>query len=107
MPMLSLDNSYDEKTLIDWDRRVRDLTGETEITYSVEPKFDGAGISVIYENDVLVRGTTRGNGSVGEEITNNIKTLRSIPLKANFSRYGIHKIEIRGEAMINKESFKN
>ncbi|MBA2423092.1 MAG: NAD-dependent DNA ligase LigA [Chitinophagales bacterium] len=106
VPMLSLDNSYDEKTLIDWDRRVRDLTGENEITYSVEPKFDGAGISVVYENDVLVRGTTRGNGSVGEEITNNIKTLRSIPLKANFSRYGIHKIEIRGEAMINKESFK-
>ncbi|MEO5675448.1 MAG: NAD-dependent DNA ligase LigA [Chitinophagales bacterium] len=106
VPMLSLDNSYSEDDLIDWNNRVQELTGETEIRYCVEPKFDGAGISVIYENDLLVRGATRGNGSFGEEITNNIRVLRSIPLKANFSKYDIRKIEIRGEALINKESFK-
>lgn len=106
VPMLSLDNSYDASDLRDWDKRVRDLTGEAEIIYCVEPKFDGAGISVIYEADQLVRGATRGDGSSGEDITNNIKTLRSIPLSAAFSTYGISKIEIRGEALINKDAFK-
>ncbi|MEO6167959.1 MAG: DNA ligase (NAD(+)) LigA, partial [Chitinophagales bacterium] len=106
VPMLSLDNSYDAEDLRDWDKRVRDLTGEKEIAYCVEPKFDGAGISVVYENNKLIRGATRGDGSVGEDITNNIKTLRSIPLSADFSKYGVHRIEIRGEALINKESFK-
>lgn len=106
VPMLSLDNSYDAEDLNDWDKRVRDLTGEKEITYCVEPKFDGAGISVIYENDKLVRGATRGDGSVGEEITNNIRVLRSIPYSAKFSSHGIYRIEIRGEALINKEAFK-
>ncbi|MCY7410076.1 MAG: NAD-dependent DNA ligase LigA, partial [Chitinophagales bacterium] len=105
VPMLSLDNSYNAEDLIDWDKRVRDLTGENEITYCIEPKFDGAGISVIYENDQLIRGATRGDGSAGEEITNNIKVLRSIPLAAKFTAYGISKIEIRGEALINKKSF--
>ena len=84
VPMLSLDNSYNAADLIDWDKRVRDLTRENEITYCIEPKFDGAGISVIYENDLLIRGATRGDGSAGEEITNNIKVLRSIPLAAKF-----------------------
>ncbi|MBA3648693.1 MAG: NAD-dependent DNA ligase LigA [Chitinophagales bacterium] len=106
VPMLSLDNSYDATDLMDWDKRVQNITGQKNITYCIEPKFDGAGISVIYENDFLLRGATRGDGSVGEEITNNIKTLRSIPLSAKFSNYGVSKIEIRGEALINKESFK-
>jgi DNA ligase (NAD+) len=107
VPMLSLDNSYDEEDLRDWDRRVKELTGESQVDYCIEPKFDGAGISVIYEDDKMVRGATRGDGSIGEEITNNIKTLRSIPLKAKFSKHGVYKIEIRGEALINKESFKS
>jgi DNA ligase (NAD+) len=106
VPMLSLDNSYNAEDLIDWDRRVQELTKETKVEYVVEPKFDGAGISVIYENDLLKRGATRGDGSVGEEITNNLKQLRSIPLSANFSEYGVHTIEIRGEVLINKNSFK-
>jgi len=106
VPMLSLDNSYNAEDLNDWDERVRNLTDEKEITYCIEPKFDGAGISVIYENDKLVRGATRGDGSVGEDITNNIKVLRSIPLSAKFSSYGIYRIEIRGEALINKNAFK-
>lgn len=106
VPMLSLDNSYDAEDLRLWDKRVRDLTGVEEIEYCIEPKFDGAGISVVYENDQLFRGATRGDGSVGEDITRNIKTLRSIPLSASFSTYGIYRIEIRGEALINKEAFK-
>src|SRR5258706_3385886 len=97
VPMLSLDNSYNAEDLNDWADRVCTLTGSKEITYCVEPKFDGAGISVIYENDKFVRGATRGDGSVGEEITNNIKVLRSIPLSAKFSKYGIYRIEIRAE----------
>ena len=106
VPMLSLENSYDAGDLVDWDRKARELTGLNSIEYCVEPKFDGASISLIYENDLLVRGATRGDGVQGDEITTNIKQIRSVPLSAAFSRYGIEQVEIRGEAMINKENFK-
>ena len=106
VPMLSLENSYDAEDLVDWDRKARELTGLDSIEYCVEPKFDGASISLIYENDLLVRGATRGDGVQGDEITTNIKQIRSVPLSAAFSRYGIEQVEIRGEAMINKENFK-
>ncbi len=106
VPMLSLDNSYNEADLTEFDRRVRDLTEMPHIEYCVEPKFDGASIALIYENDLLVRGATRGDGAVGEEITNNVRVLRSLPLSANFSKYGIAKAELRGEVLINKEKFK-
>src|SRR5688572_6119032 len=105
VPMLSLDNSYDENDLIDFDRKARELTGLKEIEYCVEPKFDGGSISLIYEDDYLVRGATRGNGVEGNNITNNIKQIRSIPLSAKFSAYGIQQIEIRGEVLINKTNF--
>jgi DNA ligase (NAD+) len=106
VPMLSLENSYDAEDLVDWDRKARELTGLDSIEYCVEPKFDGASISLIYENDLLVRGATRGDGVQGDEITTNIKQIRSVPLSAAFSRYGIEQVEIRGEAMINKDNFK-
>ncbi len=106
VPMLSLENSYDSEDLVDWDRKARELTGLDSIEYCVEPKFDGASISLIYENDLLARGATRGDGVQGDEITTNIKQIRSVPLSAAFSRYGIEQVEIRGEAMINKENFK-
>lgn len=106
VPMLSLDNSYNAEDLNDWDERVKKLIEDGDVDYCVEPKFDGAGISVIYENNQFIRGATRGDGSVGEEITINLKQLRSIPLSADFKRYGIHKIEIRGEVLINKNSFQ-
>ncbi len=106
VPMLSLENSYDAEDLVDWDRKARELTGLDSIEYCVEPKFDGASISLIYENDLLVRGATRGDGVQGDEITTNIKQIRSVPLSAAFSHYGIEQVEIRGEAMINKENFK-
>src|SRR6478735_2251159 len=106
VPMLSLENSYDAEDLEDWDRKVRELAGMDAVEYCVEPKFDGASISLVYENNRLVRGVTRGDGVQGEEITNNIKQVRSIPLSANFRRYGIDEIEIRGEVIMTKDKFK-
>jgi DNA ligase (NAD+) len=105
VPMLSLENSYNADDLVDWDRKVRELAGLDTIEYCVEPKFDGASISLIYENDLLTRGATRGDGVQGDEVTTNIKQIRSVPLSAAFSRYGIEQIEIRGEVLINKENF--
>ncbi|MFZ9719109.1 MAG: NAD-dependent DNA ligase LigA, partial [Chitinophagaceae bacterium] len=105
VPMLSLENSYNAEDLLDWDRRCRELSGMEQITYCAEPKFDGAGISLVYENDVLVRGATRGDGVVGEDITTNIRQIRSIPLHAAFSAHGIRQIEIRGEVLMNKTHF--
>ena len=105
VPMLSLSNSYNNEDLVDFDRRARDLTGLKEIEYCVEPKFDGGSISLIYENDLLVRGATRGDGVEGEEVTSNIRQIRSIPLSAGFSDYGIQVAEIRGEVLIHKNAF--
>ena len=105
VPMLSLDNSYNQDDLIDFDRRARELTKQDKIEYCIEPKFDGGSISLIYENDMLVRGATRGNGLEGDEITTNARQIRSIPLSAPFSRFGIQLIEIRGEVLINKSNF--
>jgi DNA ligase (NAD+) len=105
VPMLSLDNSYNAEDLTDFDRKARELSGTEIISYCIEPKFDGASISLIYENDQLVRALTRGDGVEGEEITNNIKQIRSIPLTARFSEYGISQIEIRGEIIMSKSSF--
>src|SRR5688572_10155105 len=106
VPMLSLSNSYNNDDLVDFDRKARESTGLKEIEYCVEPKFDGGSISLIYEDDYLVRGATRGNGVEGDNITTNIKQIRSIPLSAKFSEYGIQQIEIRGEVLINKNNFK-
>jgi len=106
VPMLSLGNSYNTDDLLDFDRKARELTGENKIEYCVEPKFDGASISLIYENDLLVRGATRGDGVEGDEITTNIKQIKSIPLSARFSDYGLETVEIRGEVLINKTNFK-
>ncbi len=106
VPMLSLENSYNADDLLDWDRKARELTGLSGIAYCVEPKFDGASISLVYKNDLLVRGATRGDGVEGDDITINIKQIRSVPLSAAFSDYGIEQVEIRGEVLMNKENFK-
>ena len=109
VPMLSLDNSYNEIDLNDFDTAVKkwcNLPGDSDIEYCVEPKFDGGSIALIYENDVLIRAATRGNGQMGEEMTPNAKTLPSIPLKATFSQKGIMKAELRGEALIRKDNFE-
>ena len=106
VPMLSLENSYNEADLLDWDRKAKELSGLDTIEYCVEPKFDGASISLIYENDFFTRGATRGDGVVGDEITLNTKQIKSVPLSAKFSEFGIQQIEIRGEVLMNKNNFK-
>lgn len=106
VPMLSLENSYNADDLLDWDRKARELSALETIEYCVEPKFDGASISLIYENNLLTRSATRGDGTVGDEITLNTKQIKSVPLSAKFSSYGIEQIEIRGEVLINKKNFK-
>lgn len=105
VPMLSLDNTYNADDLSDWDRRCKELAGTDEIEYCAEPKYDGASISLIYENGQLVRGATRGDGVMGEEVTINIKQIRSIPLSASFTKDNVNQIEIRGEVVINKDVF--
>lgn len=108
-PMLSLANSYNAEDLNDWDasiKRFLNIDPDAAIAYGVEPKFDGGSIALVYENDLLVRAATRGNGAIGEEITNNAKAIRSIPLRAAFSKYGIHRVELRGEALIRKDVFE-
>jgi DNA ligase (NAD+) len=105
VPMLSLENSYNAADLLDWDRKARELSKLDEVEYCAEPKFDGASISLIYENDLLVRGITRGDGETGDDITPNIKQIKSVPLSASFSSYGIQQIEIRGEVLLNKNNF--
>lgn len=106
VPMLSLDNSYGAEDLLDFDRKARELTGLPEVEYCVEPKFDGASISLIYEANHLERGATRGDGVQGDDITPNIRQIRTIPLSADFSKYGLQTVEIRGEVLINKNNFK-
>ena len=106
VPMLSLENSYNADDLLDFDRKARELAGLDNIEYCVEPKFDGASISLVYEHDMLSRGVTRGDGEVGDEITLNVKQIKSVPLSAKFSDYGIEQIEIRGEVLMNKNNFK-
>ncbi len=108
-PMLSLANSYNAEDLKDWDeqlKRLWNMDAETDVEYSVEPKFDGGSIALVYESDKLVRAATRGNGTMGEEITNNARVIRSIPLKANFSKHHMAKVELRGEVLIRKDIFK-
>ncbi|SMO70135.1 DNA ligase (NAD+) [Balnearium lithotrophicum] len=104
--MTSLENTYSPNDLKDWDRRVRELLGKETVEYIVEPKFDGASVELVYEKDLLVRGATRGDGVYGEDITMNVKTIKSIPLRAPFSKYGINLISIRGEVIMPKSVFK-
>jgi DNA ligase (NAD+) len=107
-PTLSLENSYNATDLSEFDKRIRknaQINADSPLQYCVEPKFDGGTIVLVYENDLLSRGATRGNGIVGDEITANIKAISSIPLHAAFSLFGIHKVELRGEALIQKSNF--
>lgn len=104
-PMLSLDNAYNAEDLQEFDKQLRKLLGEVVFKYTIEPKFDGGSIALVYENDLLTRAATRGNGKEGDNITANAKAIRSIPLKASFSKYNIVKAELRGETVIHKTIF--
>jgi DNA ligase (NAD+) len=108
--MLSLDNTYNEEELRDWERRVHELTGRGDVDYVCELKLDGMSLALIYEDGKLVRGVTRGDGSVGEDVTLNVRTVRSIPLsipKERLKKAGIPSdFEVRGELLMPTASFK-
>lgn len=103
VPMLSLDNTYNEEELNDFDRRVRDILGHDNYTYLIELKFDGAAIRLRYENGEFVLGATRGDGERGDDITRNLKTIKDIPLYLDDNFPDV--AEIRGEAYMEKEAF--
>lgn len=104
VPMLSLSNSYNFDELTDFDTRIRNLIPGQEYEYVCELKFDGLAVSLIYENGIFVRGATRGDGTKGDDVTNNLKTIRSIPLKVKSDTY--KNFEVRGEVFIKKEDFE-
>lgn len=105
VPMLSLDNSYNAQDLFDWHQRNIKLSAHNEIAYCVEPKFDGASISLIYHENQFYRAATRGNGLQGDDISANAKQIKTIPLQSNFAKNNIQQIEIRGEVVMNKKAF--
>ncbi|HTR48356.1 MAG TPA: NAD-dependent DNA ligase LigA [Verrucomicrobiae bacterium] len=109
-PMVSLDNAFSFEALADFDRRARELTGREKITYVAEHKFDGLSMSLLYEDGALVRGVTRGDGTTGEDVTPNVKTIRSIPLAIDtelLKKAGISaNFEVRGEAIMSKKAFQ-
>ena len=109
-PMLSLDNAYDETELREWDRRVHDLAGDEKIAYICELKLDGLSLALTYRNAQLVRGVTRGDGVIGEDVTTNVRTIRSVPLSifpAKLRASGLpENFEIRGEVVLPLAAFQ-
>jgi len=109
-PMLSLDNAYNEQELRDWDRRVRELAGSDKIEYVCEMKLDGMSMALTYENGHLARGVTRGDGSIGEDVTSNVRTMRSVPLSIPAARLKKADVppdfEVRGEVIMPLAAFK-
>jgi DNA ligase (NAD+) len=99
-PMLSLANAFDEEELRAFERRVRNLLEVDEVDYVTELKIDGNAVALTYEDGVLVRGATRGNGLVGEDVTSNLKTIRSIPLRLRALADIPSRLEVRGEAYL-------
>ncbi len=101
--MYSLDNSYSKEDLEDWEKRIQKILGDAPVEFTCELKYDGASISLTYENGRLVRGVTRGDGFQGDDVTNNIKTIRSVPLQLNGGYPS--KFDIRGEIVLPYEGF--
>lgn len=108
MPMLSLDNAFSADDMRSFEKRVRDrlkLAEEVSIEFACEPKLDGIAVSLLYENGVLVRGATRGDGSTGEDITLNVRTINSIPLRLMGTDYP-ERLEVRGEIYMPRKAFE-
>ena len=110
VPMLSLSNTYSEDELFDFDRRVREgLERDEKIEYIVELKIDGASVSLNYVDGYLKTAATRGDGTIGEEITNNVKTIKSVPLKIKKDssvKYKLNDFEVRGEIFMKVNDFE-
>lgn len=106
-PMLSLHNAFNEEEVRAFDDRVREMLGVDAVEYSVEPKFDGLAVTLVYRDGILVQGATRGDGETGEEVTQNLRTVRNIPLRLNLGGIGhaLPFIEIRGEVLMFKADF--
>src|ERR1700721_2858796 len=109
-PMLSLDNTYSEEELRDWERRVHEISGRKDVDYVCELKLDGMSLALIYEDWKLVRGITRGDGTIGEDVTLNVRTVRSVPLlisKEKLKKAALPAdFEIRGELLMPLAAFK-
>jgi DNA ligase (NAD+) len=109
-PMMSLDNTYSSEELADFDRRVRELAGRERIDYVTEHKFDGLSISLVYQSGMLARGVTRGDGTTGEDVTANVRTIGSIPLRVDVDQ--LRKLslpsnfEVRGEIIMSRRAFE-
>ncbi len=103
VPMLSLDNTYSEEEVINFYTRLQRLLPETEIPVLIEPKIDGVAVSLLYEKGKLVHAATRGDGTIGDDITQNIRTLRQVP--ATLSGPAPALLEVRGEVFMEKAGF--
>jgi DNA ligase (NAD+) len=104
VPMLSLDNAFDEQDVLDFDSRVRERLDVEQVEYSAEPKIDGLAISVRYERGRLVQAATRGDGATGEDVTANVRAIRSVPLQL-LGRHAPAVLEVRGEVFMTRRSF--
>lgn len=106
VPMLSLDNALNEQELMDFNRRVLERLHQSgPIEYVAEPKLDGLAVSLLYENGILLRAATRGDGNIGEDITHNVRTIRSVPLQLRGKGWP-QRLEVRGEVYIPKKGFE-
>lgn len=107
VPMLSLANSYDREDMYEFDKRIKNLLGEEKFRYVCELKFDGIAVSLVYRDGLLVQGATRGDGTAGDDITNNLKTIRSVPLRLDINSdvFKTYNIEVRGEVYLSKDEF--
>jgi DNA ligase (NAD+) len=106
IPMMSLENVYNTNELMEFHNRIRKAIPDGEIEYVVEPKIDGLGVSVYYENGIMTKGATRGDGSIGEDVTANLRTIKSLPLRLyNIDMDLPESFEVRGEVFMTKISF--
>src|SRR5262245_27244022 len=109
-PMLSLDNAFSEEELRNWDRRARELAGSAKIEYVCELKLDGMSLALTYEKGKLARGVTRGDGTVGEDVTSNVRTMRTVPLSVDavtLKKAGVPQdFEVRGEVIMPLKAFE-
>ncbi len=104
VPMLSLSNTYSKEEIIEFDKKTKRFLGrDRDIEYECELKFDGLAVELVYKNGIFIQGSTRGNGIIGEDITENLKTIKTIPLKL---LKDVAYLEVRGEVMMDKVSFK-
>lgn len=105
IPMLSLDNAFSDDEVAEFDRRIRERLGIEQVEYVAEPKLDGLAVSMLYEDGRLVRAATRGDGITGEDVTHNVRTIASVPLRLMGKDYPA-RLEVRGEVYMPKEGFE-